>query len=76
MGVVVERVDDFPRYDVVLERLDTAPVAGVILGYEGPPEIIGRTSEAVLIVLRRSDRPVVLRLGEGGEAGVGKGEAS
>ena len=76
VGVIVERVDDFPRYNVILERLDTAPLTGVILGYKGPPEIVRRTSEAVFPVLRRNDRPVVLRLSEGGEAGVGEDEAS
>ena len=69
-------MDDLPRHNVILERLDTAPLSYIVLGYKGPPEIVGGTSEAVLIVLRRSDRPVVLRHRQGGEAGVSKGEAS
>ena len=76
VSVIIERIDDFPRYNVILKRLNTAPFTGVILGYKGLPEIIRRTSEVVLPVLRRSDRPVVLRFSKGGEAGVSEDDVN
>ena len=61
VGTVIERVNDLLRYNVILERLDTAPLSYIVLGYKGLLEIVGSTSETVFIVLRRNDRPVVLR---------------